>query len=122
MVHQRIVHLLSPSEEKIRLAEGQMRARSPGLSSSKANPESARGIASFASVSLSAVDAASPEPVVSVLLPSGSPTPTSEISPGFLSNSPLNCFLAFFSVSCFRNYIYIYTTPVSSTVLKGLTL
>jgi hypothetical protein len=49
-----------------------------------------------------------PEPFVSssALFPSSDPTPTSDISLGFLSNSPLNCFLAFFSVSCYRNYLY----------------
>ena len=34
-----------------------------------------------------------------------STVPTSAISPGFLSNSPLNCFRAFFSTSCLHAVI-----------------
>lgn len=89
-----MAHLLSPRDSKSLLPEGQKREN-----------QLVRGVSGGASCESSkVVSSESPSDLSSWLsLDIWSPSTSalaSAISPGFLSNSPLNCFLAFFSTSC----------------------
>lgn len=91
-----IEHLFSPRAENIRLPEGQKRDnQSLGRSSAVLSSLNWEDVSSSFCSNLSEFSWISPE-----FRSSPSIAPASEISPGFLSNSPLNCFLAFFSTSC----------------------
>ena len=93
----KIAHLWSPRAENNLLPVGHKRENNPSLGSSATS--------STSSVSVPFESSWSPFFWFSLVLCSSplSSVPASAISPGFLSNSPLNCLRAFFSTSCSSN-------------------